>query len=208
MTKIQRVKKVQLWPVWKIAAAASIMGLITVSLMFGFTLASQAAFGQNLGQTGDVAVFALGILGPTLLFGFPAMVAIHYHPRFRRWWHGFLFGATYGLMGSFTGVFGMYQYVRYGVRSANFPTFLIPTFLITVRAGLLISMVTGLLFVLLWAVSRKTRGKLLITDKTYCPDCGYNLVGNTTHICPECGRSFTLEELEINSEDLQPHGQE
>lgn len=34
-----------------------------------------------------------------------------------------------------------------------------------------------------------------IQDGTLCPGCAYCLIGNTSSICPECGRPFTLAEL-------------
>jgi hypothetical protein len=37
-----------------------------------------------------------------------------------------------------------------------------------------------------------------------CPSCGYCLLGLTEHICPECGRPFTFEELGISPRELQP----
>ena len=37
------------------------------------------------------------------------------------------------------------------------------------------------------------------------PACFYCLVGAPEDKCPECGRPFTLEELDITREELQPH---
>jgi predicted amidophosphoribosyltransferase len=62
----------------------------------------------------------------------------------------------------------------------------------------------GSLLALVWVASRTSRGKLQIVDGTCCPCCGYNLVGNKTYICSECGQPFTLEELDITAEDLEP----
>ena len=39
---------------------------------------------------------------------------------------------------------------------------------------------------------------------TYCPECGYCLIGVPRQICPECGRAFTLDELGIPADALVP----
>ena len=66
------------------------------------------------------------------------------------------------------------------------------------------AIIGGCLFVVLWIASRKSRGQLKIVHGTHCPTCEYNLVGNTTYICPECGQPFTLEELDVSADDLEP----
>jgi hypothetical protein len=38
----------------------------------------------------------------------------------------------------------------------------------------------------------------------YCPQCGYCLIGLSERRCPECGRTFTVEELGIRARDLNP----
>ena len=38
-----------------------------------------------------------------------------------------------------------------------------------------------------WAICRLVRGKPLINDGSLCAHCGYNLTGNVSGICPECG---------------------
>ena len=40
----------------------------------------------------------------------------------------------------------------------------------------------------------------------YCPACRYCLIGAREDVCPECGRSFTLKELHISREALNPKG--
>ncbi len=75
---------------------------------------------------------------------------------------------------------------------------------VMVGAAVTVSILSGGLFVLLWIASRKSRGQLKIVHGTQCPTCEYNLVGNTTYICPECGEPFTLEELDISADDLKP----
>jgi hypothetical protein len=37
--------------------------------------------------------------------------------------------------------------------------------------------------------------RVVIQDGTLCPGCGYSLIGNTSMVCPECGRGFTFAKL-------------
>lgn len=41
----------------------------------------------------------------------------------------------------------------------------------------------------------------------YCPGCGYCLIGTGSDCCPECGRSFTLDELGVERDalDVESH---
>ena len=201
MAKVQRIKKVELWSMWRILGVASIAAVIAFSLMFGLAVAVDAAVGQDLGAAGDIGVLVICIGGVGLIFGLPAAIVIRYHPKLRRWWHGFAFGAAYGLMGTVVMVvlIEVDEYLSFGGRSS------IPGLLNrTARLGLVSSVIAGVLIVCVWFASRGSRGKLLVTDNTFCPSCGYNLVGNTTYICSECGQPFTLEELDITAEDLKP----
>ncbi len=201
MAKVQRIKKVELWSMWRILGVASIAALIAVSFIFAIGVASDSAIGQSMGLGGDIAGFVLPIGSAVLLFGLPATIVIRHHPKLRKWWHGFSFGAAYGLTGTAVTLLWIEvdTYLSFGGRSS--------VSMILMRAapvGLVLSVIAGVLIVCVWFASRGSRGKLLITDKTYCPSCGYNLVGNTTSICSECGQPFTLEELEITAEDLEP----
>ncbi len=201
MAKVQRIKKVELWSMWRIFGVASIAAVIAFSLMFGLAVAVDAAVGQGLGPAGDIGILVrcLGSIG--LVFGLPAAIVIRHHPKLRRWWHGFSFGAAFGLMGAVVTVLliEVDMYLSYG---GGFSVSMI--LIVAAPAGLVSSLIAGVLIVCVWFASRGSRGKLLITDKTYCPSCGYNLVGNTTYICSECGQPFTLEELDITAEDLDP----
>lgn len=60
----------------------------------------------------------------------------------------------------------------------NFELF-IPFWLGTVAFALLPSV---------WIVARIKRR--WATDGTHCTTCGYDLTGNTTGVCPECGKSI------------------
>ncbi len=195
MAKVQRVKKVELWSMWKIAVVATLMGGCAAAIMLCFGLLVDLAFSSPA----EIPLLVLAVCLMCLSFLLPATVAIRYHSRFRRWWHGFLFGAIYGgtilpiaaLVASVISYFGFAR-----VRPPRLSAMLKPE-LVSVVLG-------GGLFVLLWVASRTSRGKLQIVDGTLCPGCGYNLVGNTTYICSECGQPFTLEELDITAEDLEP----
>ncbi len=201
MAKVQRVKKVELWSVWRILGVAAIAAPIAVVLMFAFAMAVNAAFGQSIGRWGDIGAFLLGTGGVVLLFGLPAVIIIRHHPQLRRWWHGFAFGATYGLglVVIATLAVTALQYARGGWIRAT--SGLLPMMGPT---GVVVSLVSGVLITCVWSASRGSRGKLIVTDNTFCPSCGYNLVGNTTYICSERGQPFTLEELEITAADLDP----
>lgn len=48
-----------------------------------------------------------------------------------------------------------------------------------------------------WGMCRLIRGPVVVQDGLTCPACRYNLRGNTTGICPECGHAYTLEELRV-----------
>ncbi len=180
MAKVQRIKKVELWSMWRILGVASIAAVIAFSLMFGLAVAVDAAGGQDLGPTGDIGVLVLCIGGIGLIFGVPAAIVIRHHPKLRRWWHGFAFGAAYGLIGTVVMVLRIEvdEYLSFGGRSSVLG--LLKT---TGRFGLASSVISGVLIVCVWLASRGSRGKLLVTDNTFCPSFGYNLVGNKTYIC-------------------------
>lgn len=195
MTKIQRVKKAQLWSPWKIAAIATLLAVVGLSILFSAAAVLELVFLPQ--GAWWVGILAIGLM--CMAFLVPAGVAIRFHPRFRRWWHGFLFGAVYGgvmlpIAVLITSVISYLGYAR--VRP--------PPLSAAAGVELVLLPLSGGLFVLLWLASRTSRGKLLVTDNTHCPNCEYNLIGNTTYICPECGEPFTLEELEITSKDLDP----
>jgi hypothetical protein len=43
-----------------------------------------------------------------------------------------------------------------------------------------------------------------LREGPYCPGCGYCVIGVRERRCPECGRSFTLEELGVSAKELEP----
>jgi hypothetical protein len=49
-------------------------------------------------------------------------------------------------------------------------------------AGLVVVIVAGALCLKVWRACAKT------VDEGHCGECGYNLAGLTSGICPECGR--------------------
>lgn len=62
-------------------------------------------------------------------------------------------------------------------------------------AGLLLGvsiMATAQVAILIsaWLACRLFRGKVLINNGTLCNSCGYNLTGNLSGKCPECGSSI------------------
>lgn len=196
MVEIQRVQKVLLWSVRKIAAVATLLAAGASTIVFGSVSLIELVFPEPPW----VFVAIVTVILIALVFALPAAVAIAYHPRFRNWWHGFLFGGVYG-----SAILALpllfLQPGRIAMTLQNDPIGLVTD---CVLPAVVAFGVGGLLFVILWTASRKSRGKLRVRDGTCCPECGYNLVGNTTSICSECGRSFTLEDLDIAAEDLKP----
>ena len=195
MAKVQRVKKVELWSVWKIAGAATLMGGCAAAIILCFGLLVELA----LSTPAETPLLVLAVCLMCLSFLLPATVAIRYHSQFRRWWHGFLFGAVCG--GTILPIAALVGSV---ISYCGFTRVRLPALSEIAGGALASAAVGGGLFVLLWIASRTSRGKLQIVDGTCCPCCGYNLVGNTTYICSECGQPFTLEELDITAADLEP----
>ena len=86
-----------------------------------------------------------------------------------------------GLMGSF---------LFYGVRLPAVPASLI--------GGGFVPIVWVLATVLVWRETPQERIERLIaagTDAVCCPVCGYNMTGLRESRCPECGSTFTLDQL-------------
>lgn len=195
MVEIQRVQKVQLWSVCKIAIVATLLAACAFTILYGLFLLIRISFSPPWAL---IVVFY--VFSASLIFLLPAAVAIAYHPQFRNWWHGFLFGGVYG-----SAILALpllfLQPGRTAMALQNDPIGLVTDCVLPAAVAFGVG---GLLFVLLWTASRKSRGKLQVRDGTCCPECGYNLIGNTTSICSECGRSFTLEDLDITAEDLKP----
>ncbi len=61
----------------------------------------------------------------------------------------------------------------------------------------------GLLAAAVGLVVSQACYRLVVQDGTLCPGCGYKLIGLTSHVCPECGRPFTYEELGTKPERLE-----
>lgn len=59
------------------------------------------------------------------------------------------------------------------------------------------------------AAERAARLKTIATGTVTCPHCGYNMTGLHEARCPECGTSYTLNELlaslQENTGDLEPN---
>ena len=45
-------------------------------------------------------------------------------------------------------------------------------------------------------------GKLIPSNRPYCPNCGYELTGNTSQYCPECG--VDVQSLGLTQPEHQP----
>lgn len=56
---------------------------------------------------------------------------------------------------------------------------------------------------LVWLICRGFRGPIVKQDGTLCPNCAYSLLGCAErHVCPECGREFTFQELGTTAKRL------
>ncbi len=66
--------------------------------------------------------------------------------------------------------------------------------------------VHGIAAVIAWTVWRgvcRSRGIcMMIQDGHTCPGCAYDLRGNESMVCPECGRGFSLEELGVTGAEF------
>ncbi len=64
------------------------------------------------------------------------------------------------------------------------------------RSGVLLAGFAGMALVAMALYRRMTFGTMLVRAAyLICPDCGYDLRGNPSGRCSECGRPFTPEEL-------------
>lgn len=147
-------------------------------------------------RRGDFFLVLFASVVTLIFFGTPAFIALRYHRRFRRWYHGFVFGGTFGV---FTMLLPLVvtRYVTILALLRNDPSHAVLYFLLPLA---LIGLISGFLFVALWTASRKSRGRLLVTDGTRCPGCGYELRGNACGVCTECGRAFSPDELELDDD--------
>jgi hypothetical protein len=50
-----------------------------------------------------------------------------------------------------------------------------------------------------WGLCRSFRGKVVVQDRTLCWKCGYNLTGNVSGRCPECGESIRSDATARNT---------
>ncbi|MCG3137766.1 MAG: hypothetical protein HJJLKODD_01616 [Phycisphaerae bacterium] len=194
----QKVRKAELWSVGRIfllAAGTALLYGVIISPIVGVMWYFESS------RWPDMAEIALITLITALGFLVPSLLIIRFHSRLRKWWHGFFFGFFY------LGWIYLVPVVMEFSRGSSW-MFVggrwIWILISMLSGGLLAAAINGGLFTLVWVASRKSRGKLLVTHKSFCPGCGYNLIGNTTGICSECGRPFTLDELEILSDDLDP----
>lgn len=50
--------------------------------------------------------------------------------------------------------------------------------------------------------------RVVMQNGRICPNCKYDLRGNTSMVCPECGRAFTFEELGVTAAEFAALGDE
>ncbi len=82
---------------------------------------------------------------------------------------------------------------------------------IVFAVGVMILLSCAISIAFLWIV-RSLSGPVMIQDGTRCPQCAYSLIGSESMCCPECGRTFTYEELRTTAQRLRrilhPHRKE
>jgi len=71
----------------------------------------------------------------------------------------------------------------------------------TSTLGLLWTSAVSAAYAVCWCLVQSYDGPIELQDGNLCPACGYCLIGNTSQICPECGRPFSISELRA-SDDL------
>lgn len=82
---------------------------------------------------------------------------------------------------------------------------------VSIRSGWSIPFFLGLLIgvdvicIIAWLLVRLTLPRFVVQNGTLCPDCGYCVIGVFGLRCPECGRSFTYDELETTEEEFVSH---
>lgn len=60
---------------------------------------------------------------------------------------------------------------------------------------------SGIILTITWKIVRNLRGPQ--TDYPACKICGYNLTGNTSGVCPECGTDFSPILMPHKSSEFQ-----
>jgi len=137
-------------------------GSIAVTIAWSISCASFAAWSPT--QSTSIRLTHGGLVWVTMPHGVPPEAE---YPRTRQWLPGIDEGMSFDV--TLPGPETMTVSVRYITRSTFLPlwvpalTFVIPT-------------------VLLWYRDRRP-------PKGHCQNCGYNLTGNVTGVCPECGQA-------------------
>lgn len=65
------------------------------------------------------------------------------------------------------------------------------------------SSVTSGIGLFIWGRFRRKYPVVIVGSSPLCLACGYDLIGNKSLVCPECGRPFTFEELGTTAEEFR-----
>ncbi|MCG3137092.1 MAG: hypothetical protein HJJLKODD_00934 [Phycisphaerae bacterium] len=55
----------------------------------------------------------------------------------------------------------------------------------------------------IWVIRNNLGARTVITTQPECPCCGYQLIGNRSKVCPECGRAYSYSELGVTAEEFE-----
>ncbi len=141
----------------------------------------------------------LAIAVATVVLGIPSALAYKRLYSWRIW----VFCAVFAIVSAggtvLVGYLAKLTWSSGGVPLTPYPrSLLVPILLDEVIVG--VAAVVGTLSA--WGLSRVVRGRIEIDDRVLCPSCSYCLVGAENLACPECGRSFTFEQLGVTREDV------
>jgi hypothetical protein len=169
--------------IWRPAKTAIVAAAIAATSVVGLWANEEINFAVDFAEPDWV--FVPIFFG--LLVGYPVATVVVFFKRLPRARQGLLYAVSYGVGWHVT--MSTIQIAQYGLwkgfrpeerTAANLIEEHITDLSISVAVAVTVLMTT-------WILCRLARGEPLIQDGTLCANCGYNLTGNVTGRCPECG---------------------